>query len=64
MKFLLVCDSKNAFCGSAVWIRGHTEYDTNATVLDDNDSRWETACVHIRSGDYYIKDSEVDDENE
>ena len=61
MNFLLICDSKDHFCGGEIWIRGHEEPDTNAVVLDDNDSRWELACAHIQSGDYYIKSSEVEE---
>lgn len=56
MNFLLVCDSKDHFCGGEIWIRGHDEPDTNAVVLDDNDS-----CAHIQAGDYYIKEHDYDE---
>lgn len=62
MRYLLVCDSRDGMCDGEVWIRGHMEYDTNAIVLDDNDSKWELACAHIQAGDYIIKNDGVDDE--
>lgn len=62
MNFHLICDSKEHFCGGEVWIRGHEEPDVNAVVLDDNDDRWTEACEHIQAGDYYIKESDYDDE--
>lgn len=62
MKYLLMCDSKDHFCGCSIWVRGWYDQDTNATELDDNDSAWMEACQHIQAGDYYIKDSEGVDE--
>lgn len=64
LRFLLVCDSKKEFCGCQVWIRGSEDHTVNAIELDDDDSNWNEACIHIQCGDYYIKDSEYDDDGE
>lgn len=54
MKYLIQCHK----CECFVWIRGGYEPDTNATVLADNDSRWDEACEHIYAGEYDILDEE------
>lgn len=56
MRYLIVCDSKNNYCGCSVWIRGSYDYDINALELNDNDAEWEQACIHIQNGEYIIKD--------
>ena len=50
MKYLVQCQA----CDCSVRVRGSYEFDTNATVLNDDDSGWEEACEHITAGDYYI----------
>lgn len=57
MRFKIVC----VVCECELWVQGHIEYDTNATILRENDPAWDDACEHIRAGgDYDIKDSDYD----
>jgi hypothetical protein len=60
MNYEIVCD----VCGASFWTRGVEESDTNALVLDDNDS-WPDACEHLRNGEdnYHIGRSEYPDED-
>ena len=49
-------------CKECIWVHGVYEPDTNATVLDENDSEWDNACDHIKAGDYEILPDEQDEE--
>lgn len=60
MRIEVICQK----CDCIVWIRGHYESDTNATVLNDNDSRWSDACEHIQAGDYDLGSDDSSDEDE
>lgn len=59
MKYLVVCDSKDNYCGCSIWIKGDYDYSTNALELNENDPNWNEACIHIQNGDYIIKDEEA-----
>lgn len=59
MRFHLRCTHLD--CAVTCWVRGDHEFDTNATVIDDNDPM-EDACEHIKAGDYEIVDSEAIDD--
>lgn len=55
MRFKVVCPE----CECELWIQGHVEYDTNATVLREDDANWADACEHVTAGGPYdIRDSE------
>jgi hypothetical protein len=56
MKYKVQCQT----CPTSIWVRGVYEPDTNATVLNDDDSGWEEGCAHIAAGDYDITGEEVD----
>ena len=56
MKYEVQC----LVCPASIWVRGSYEPDTNATVLNDDDSAWEEGCEHITAGDYDITGEDVD----
>lgn len=56
MKYEVRCQ----VCQTSIWVRGIYEDDTNATVLNDDDSGWEEGCEHITAGDYEISGETLD----
>jgi hypothetical protein len=59
MRFKCVCtECEHEFC-----VQGYVEFDTNATVLREDDPGWEDACEHVKAGgDYDIAHGEYDSE--
>jgi hypothetical protein len=48
-------------CGATCWTSGYVEPDTNAVVLNENDS-YEDGCEHLKNGgEFVIIDEEYDD---